>query len=82
MSIIVTKSTSPIPTPAKHLAILFVDRRNSAGVPAEAMTVFSTDRRDRRIKSLISGMSVSMSGLRCRDSEFHFDRFLRAGTHS
>ena len=41
----------------------------------------STDRRDRHIKSLITGMSVCISGLRCRDSEFHFGRLLRAGTH-
>ena len=75
------KSTSPILTPAKHLAILFDDRRKSAGVPAIAVTVFSTGRRDRRIKSLISDMSVCIGGLRCRDYEFHFGRLIRAGTY-
>ena len=81
VSSIVTRSASPILTPAKQLAMLFFDRRKSAGVPAAAMTVFSTDRRDRHTKSLITGMSVCISGLRCRDSEFHFGRLLRAGTH-
>ena len=66
---------------SETLAMLFFDRRKSAGVPAAAMTVFSTDRCDRHIKSLITGMSVCISGLRCRDSEFHFGRLLRAGTH-
>ena len=81
VSSIVTRSTSPILTSAKHLAILFVDRRKSAGVPATAMTVFNADRRDRRIKSLISGMSVCINGWRCRDSDFYFSRLLRAGTY-
>ena len=45
--------------PATHLAILYADRRNrrkSPGVPGAAIAIFS-DRRDRRIKSPISGMS-------------------------
>ena len=44
--------------PVTHLAILYADRgdrRKSPGVPGEAMTIFA-DRRNRRIKSLISGM--------------------------
>ena len=64
-----------------RLAILFVYRRKSAGVLPAAKTVFSTGRRDRRIKSLIFDMSACISSLRCRDSEFHFDRLLGAGTH-
>ena len=47
----------------KDLAILFVDRRKSSGAPAAAMTVFNTNRRDWLIKSLISGMSLCISGL-------------------
>ena len=45
--------------PAIHLAILYADRcdrRKSPGVPGAAIAIFS-DRRDRRIKSPISGMS-------------------------
>ena len=45
--------------PATHLAILYADsgdRRKSAGVPGAAIAIFA-DRRDRRIKSSISGMS-------------------------
>ena len=44
--------------PATHLAILYADRRNrrkSPGVPGAAIAIFA-DRRDRGIKSLISGM--------------------------
>ena len=45
--------------PATHLAILYADRgdrRKSPGVPGVAIAIFA-DRRDRRIKSPISGMS-------------------------
>ena len=45
--------------PATHLAILYADRRDwrkSPGVPGAAIAIFA-DRRDRRIKSPISGMS-------------------------
>ena len=45
--------------PATHLAILYADRgdrRKSPGVPGTSIAVFA-DRRDRRIKSPISGMS-------------------------
>ena len=35
---------------------LYADRRKSPGVPDAAMAIFA-DRRDRRIKSPISGMS-------------------------
>ena len=45
--------------PVTHLAILYADggdRRKSPGVPGAAMAIF-TDRRDQRIKLLISGMS-------------------------
>ena len=45
--------------PATHLAILYADRRyrrKSPGVPGAAIAIFA-DRRDRRIKSAISGMS-------------------------
>ena len=44
--------------PATHLAILYADRgdrRKSPGVPGAAIAIFA-DRRDRRIKSPISGM--------------------------
>ena len=45
--------------PATHLAILYADRRDrrkSPGVPGAAIAIFAV-RRDRRIKSPISGMS-------------------------
>ena len=45
--------------PATHLAILYADRgnrRKSPGVPGAVIAIFA-DRRDRRIKSPISGMS-------------------------
>ena len=45
--------------PATHLAILYADcrdQRKSPGVPGAAIAIFA-DRRDRRIKSPISGMS-------------------------
>ena len=45
--------------PATHLAILYADRRDrrkSPGVPSAAIAIFAV-RRDRRIKSPISGMS-------------------------
>ena len=45
--------------PATHLAILYADRgdrRKSPGVPGAAIAIFA-DRRDRRVKSPISGMS-------------------------
>ena len=45
--------------PATHLATLYADRgdrRKSPGVPGAAIAIFA-DRRDRRIKSPISGMS-------------------------
>ena len=44
---------------ATHLAILYAgrcDRRKSSGVPGASIAIFA-DRRDRRIKSPISGMS-------------------------
>ena len=44
---------------ATHLAILYADRRDrrkSPGVPGAAIAIFAV-RRDRRIKSPISGMS-------------------------
>ena len=43
--------------PATHLAILYGDRRKSPGVPGAAIAIFAV-RRDRRIKSPISGMSM------------------------
>ena len=52
------EDVSPIVTLANYLAILFVYRRKSAGVLPAATTVFSTGRRDRRIKSLIFDMSA------------------------
>ena len=45
-------------TPATNLAILYADRRDrrkSPGVPGTAIAIFA-DRRNRRIKSPISGM--------------------------
>ena len=45
--------------PATHLEILYADRRDrrkSPGVPGAAIAIFA-DRRYRRLKSLISGMS-------------------------
>ena len=45
--------------PATHLAILYADsrdQRKSSSVPTAAIAIFA-DRRDRRIKSPISGMS-------------------------
>ena len=45
--------------PATHLAILYADRRDrrkSPGVPGAVIAIFA-DRRDRLIKSPISGMS-------------------------
>ena len=41
--------------PVTHLAILYADRQKSPGVSGAAMAIFA-DRRDRRIKSPISGM--------------------------
>ena len=44
--------------PATHLAILYADRRDrqkSPGVPSAAIAIF-VDRRDRRIKSPLSGI--------------------------
>ena len=51
--------TCPQLKPATHLAILYADRRDrrkSPGVPRAVIAIFA-DRFDRRIKSLISGMS-------------------------
>ena len=42
--------------PATQLAILFADWRKSTGVPGAVIAIFA-NRRDRRIKSPISGMS-------------------------
>ena len=55
--------------PATHLAILYADRcdrRKSPGVPGAAIAIFA-DRRDRLIKSPISGMSDIMG---CQTSQY------------
>ena len=64
--------------PATQLAILYADRcdrRKSPGVPGAAIGIFKVDRHDRRIKSLISGMSDIGDLIRRLSPSVPFPRF-------